>query len=473
MKRAIVYVRASLDLTGEGRSVERQEEACRALCLARGWDVIGVEVDNSISAYGGKLRAGWQRVLAAVEQGAVDVVVAWHVDRMTRSMLDLEELIVATERHGAGIATAVGDIDLTTDAGRMVARILAAVARAEVERKAARQKLAHEQRAAAGKPWRGGVRPLGYSSDRTTVVKAEAEALRWAADFVLDGGPLTDIAREWQRLGLGPDGKKGGKTWSTPGVKNALVSPRYAGLVEFRGEPTGQMGAWEPIFDMETHLALRRYLLDPARTELYSARAGRKPQHLLSLLATCGKCGATLQAGKRKGRRFYVCSGHGCVTAWADDAEDKVLHELFGLLTSEGFRKRRAALSGEGVGELIAESEALRERLTVIGETFADGTIDKDTFKSMTRAATARLRELDKTIGAAQTGDLLEGVETDAERLAGQWEGMSLERRRELVGQLLELVAYPANERRGGQTRWQAELHLKVNQREDELAATG
>ncbi|MBC7603903.1 MAG: recombinase family protein, partial [Ramlibacter sp.] len=57
--------------------------------------------------------------------------------RMTRSMLDLEALILLAEAKGVGIATATGDIDLTTDVGRMVARILAAVARAEGGRKAA------------------------------------------------------------------------------------------------------------------------------------------------------------------------------------------------------------------------------------------------------------------------------------------------------------------------------------------------
>ncbi|MFK4226181.1 recombinase family protein [Streptomyces sp. NPDC019890] len=160
-KRAVIYARASLDAPGEGPSVERQLEACRQLCELRGWAVVDERVDNSISASTGKERLAWKSVLAMVEAREVDLIVAWHIDRMTRSMLDLEELILLAENAGVGVATASGDLDLTTDVGRMVARILAAVARAEVERKGARQKLANAARAAEGDVHFGGVRPFG------------------------------------------------------------------------------------------------------------------------------------------------------------------------------------------------------------------------------------------------------------------------------------------------------------------------
>ncbi|HEY2043523.1 MAG TPA: recombinase family protein, partial [Jatrophihabitans sp.] len=50
--RAAIYARVSLDATGEGLAVERQQEACQALAVARGWTVVETIVDNSISAYG-------------------------------------------------------------------------------------------------------------------------------------------------------------------------------------------------------------------------------------------------------------------------------------------------------------------------------------------------------------------------------------------------------------------------------------
>lgn len=164
-KRAVIYTRISRDDTGEGVANQRQEEDCRKLAELRGWDVVGVEADISISGYSGKTRPGWNRVLDMIRGGEVEVVIAWHMDRMTRSMLDLEKLILLADEHGVGISTVTGDIDLTTDVGRMVARILAAVARAEVERKGARQKRANEQRARKGEFRSSGFRPFGYTME--------------------------------------------------------------------------------------------------------------------------------------------------------------------------------------------------------------------------------------------------------------------------------------------------------------------
>ena len=92
-----------------------------------------------------------QKMLAAVEQGDAEVIVAWHVDRLTRKLTDSRHLIELATRTGVRIATVTGDLDLTTDAGRLVGRILASVARGEVERKGTRQKPAQQQAAQQGR----------------------------------------------------------------------------------------------------------------------------------------------------------------------------------------------------------------------------------------------------------------------------------------------------------------------------------
>lgn len=67
-------------------------------------------------------------------------------------MTDLERVIELVETTGVRLVTVSGDISLDTDMGRMVGRIMASVARAEVERKSARQRRAAIQKAQAGKP---------------------------------------------------------------------------------------------------------------------------------------------------------------------------------------------------------------------------------------------------------------------------------------------------------------------------------
>ena len=91
--RAVIYARISLDATGERAGVERQRETCAALAERRGWEVVEIVEDNSVSAKAERSRPGWSRVLQMVENGAVEYVVAYHFDRVTRSMVDLEDLI--------------------------------------------------------------------------------------------------------------------------------------------------------------------------------------------------------------------------------------------------------------------------------------------------------------------------------------------------------------------------------------------
>src|SRR5690606_20357781 len=136
ISRAVIYTRVSRDDSGEGQSNARQEEQCRKLADMRGWSVVAVEADVSISAYSGKHRPAWQRVLGMAERGEVDVIVAWRLDRVTRRVKELVDLTETARRTGVAVATTDGQLDLTTPTGKAVATILGAVAELEVEVKA-------------------------------------------------------------------------------------------------------------------------------------------------------------------------------------------------------------------------------------------------------------------------------------------------------------------------------------------------
>jgi site-specific DNA recombinase len=77
-RRAAIYARISLDRTGAGLGIERQVDDCMALASGRGYVVEGIYKDNDISAYSGRVRPDYRKLLAVMEAGAVDVVVAWH-----------------------------------------------------------------------------------------------------------------------------------------------------------------------------------------------------------------------------------------------------------------------------------------------------------------------------------------------------------------------------------------------------------
>uniref|UniRef100_A0AAU7GXC8 Integrase n=1 Tax=Streptomyces phage Kamino TaxID=3158857 RepID=A0AAU7GXC8_9CAUD len=448
-KRAVIYTRVSRDDTGEGQSNQRQERECRRLTDYKRLDVVGVEADISVSAFSGKERPAWQRVLNMVRAGEVDYVIAYHMDRMTRSMTDLEELIILCEEHGVGIATAVGEIDLTSDMGRMVARILAAVARAEVERKSARQKLANAQRAAEGKPHSGGIRPFGYSRDHLTAVPNEAAAIKDAAHRALAGEPLVSIAKGWAEAGLisaraerGHDkGTRPTKSgWTARGVKNVLVSPRYAGIRMYLGERVGE-GEWEPILDIETHLRLVEALTDPARVK-GNVKLGRTPGSLLTGIATCSVCGVTVRASSVRGQLTYSCrNAHSHVDR--GDADTMVLGAVINRLSSPDWVKELAPSGDDRLVDAKRVIEEKREALKRFARLLATEVMDEEQFAEVSKIARDQMKEAEGILSQAADGAMLEGLDVGTDKVGKQLLALPLARQRGIVGQMVSVEIRP------------------------------
>src|ERR1044071_167081 len=98
--RTLIYARQSRDHTGQGLAVERQIEHARKLATDRGLGEATEEIiDNDVSATSGEPRQGYRRMLDLITSGEVDAIVAYHLDRLLRSLTEMEELIVLCERH--------------------------------------------------------------------------------------------------------------------------------------------------------------------------------------------------------------------------------------------------------------------------------------------------------------------------------------------------------------------------------------
>src|SRR5438270_248075 len=99
---AAVYVRISIDGEGSSLGVLRQQEDCIPLCLERGYprERIRIYEDNDISAYSGKARPSYRRLLRDIESGEVTFVAVWHVDRLHRRTRELDEFIELVHPRG-------------------------------------------------------------------------------------------------------------------------------------------------------------------------------------------------------------------------------------------------------------------------------------------------------------------------------------------------------------------------------------
>jgi DNA invertase Pin-like site-specific DNA recombinase len=127
-RRAALYLRVSTD----GQTVENQRLALEAVCEQRGWQVVQVYSDNGISGAKGRTqRPGLDALLKDASRGRFDVVMAWALDRLGRSLLDLLDTLGELEAAGVALILHQQAIDTTTPAGRMFFQVTGAFAEFE------------------------------------------------------------------------------------------------------------------------------------------------------------------------------------------------------------------------------------------------------------------------------------------------------------------------------------------------------
>jgi site-specific DNA recombinase len=452
MTRAAIYCRISEDREGAGLAVDRQERDCRELAARLGWEVAAVYRDNDLSAYTGKPRPGYATLLEAVEGGHADAVLAWHTDRLHRSPVELEAYITACEPRAVPTVTVkAGPLDLTTPSGRMVARLLGATARYEIEHKIERQQAARVQAVAAGR-WPGGRRPYGYGPDGVTVIEAEAADIRWACEQVLAGMSLRSIAKDLNARGRRTST---GKPWRQDAIREVLLRPRNAGLMQHRGQVAGPAG-WPAIVDEDTWRGVVAVLSDPGRR----TNPGRPPKWMLSGLARCGVCGAPVRSssfgGTSRGRRqkqSYVCRVAEHVKRDAIEVDAFIGKVVIERLSRPDAIDLLARDAGPDLAQLHTRRAALDAELEE-WRRFADaGEVSPPSFARAEKGILARCAEVDAAIGQANRGSVFTGV-VDAPDPAAAWAGLDLDRRRGIVAELLEITILPA--RRGRRPGWKA-----------------
>ncbi|MCF8603267.1 recombinase family protein [Gordonia sp. HY442] len=381
-KRAALYMRISQDKDGERLGVDRQLADCRALADRLGWQIAAEFDDNDLSAYSGKRRPGFEKLLGMMEHSEVDAVICWQPDRLYRKLADLVRLLDVAD--GIEIRTVNGgDLDLSTSTGRMLAGILGSVSSGEVELKAERQRRAFKQMAERGKPkWR---KAFGYLDDVHEPDPVTAPAVREAYASLLAGGTLTGISRDWNDRGF-TGGT--GRPWTPSLVSQFMRSPRNAGLRSHRGEIVGP-GTWPGLVDEPTWRAVRTMLDDRQR-----GRATHR-KFLLSRLLVCGKCGHWLTGVHRARGVAYGCTKcYGCTIAAAEVEE--FVRELVAarLAMPDAAELLLAEEPDEDASALRGERAVLYARLDEIADERADGLLTGAQAKRATDRITAQLDAL-------------------------------------------------------------------------------
>jgi DNA invertase Pin-like site-specific DNA recombinase len=201
--RAIGYIRVSTDKQADfGVSLEAQEAKIRAMAVVQGADLAEVIVDAE-SAKSLK-RPGMERLLSLVDAGAVDTVIIAKLDRLTRSVADLAELLKRFERRGVSLVSVADSLDTRSAAGRLVLNIMVSVSQWEREAIGERTRDAMSHKRAKGE--RVGTIPFGCrmadDGSRLEEDPAEQDILSRIQQLKAAGHTTRQIADELNRQGF-------------------------------------------------------------------------------------------------------------------------------------------------------------------------------------------------------------------------------------------------------------------------------
>ena len=321
--RCAIYTRKSTEegLDQDFNTLDAQRESAEAYIASQkgeGWVCLPTHYDDGGFTGGNMERPALRRLMNDIEEGRVDCVIVYKVDRLSRSLLDFSRIMETFDKHGVSFVSVTQQFNTTSSMGRLTLNILLSFAQFEREiiSERTRDKMAAARR--KGK-YIGGLPVLGYDVDRKAsrlvVNELEAARVREIFGMYLNQESLLKTVDELERRGwmtkqwVTKKGKqRGGNPFTKTSLHKLLTNVTYVGKARYKNEI--HEGEHKAIVDTATFEKVQRLLRLNHRTG--GARVRNKYGALLKGLLYCGSCGCSMNhtysakpGGKRY--RYYVC----------------------------------------------------------------------------------------------------------------------------------------------------------------------
>ena len=309
IKSAGIYIRVStFDQAREGFSLREQEERLKEFCKFKRYNIYKVYQDAGISAKNDK-RPAYQEMMEDVKKGNINVIVALKLDRLTRSVYDIEKLMKFVNDYECDIDCMADESNTTTSNGRMVMRIMTSVSQNEIEKSSERTKFGMAGAIKNGHiPNRTG---LGFKRENKKLVPdpLTKDIIVRIFDLYLEGKSHQAIANIYNKE------KVLGKTnWYDSTIQKILSNELYKGDYvngKRTKHPTYYENVIEPIVSKEKWESCQYQKLRNAR------HYERTATYLFTNKLKCSKCGNFLgghATTKTNGKKYYYYKCNTCKT---------------------------------------------------------------------------------------------------------------------------------------------------------------
>jgi site-specific DNA recombinase len=343
-RRCAIYTRKSSEegLDQVFNSLDAQREACEAYIRSQrheGWQLLATHYDDGGFSGGTLERPALQRLLAEIERGAVDTVVVYKVDRLTRALSDFARLVEIFDRREVSFVSVTQAFNTTSSMGRLTLNVLLSFA--QFEREVTGERIRDKFAASRAKGlWMGGFVPLGYDLKERQLIVNDGEAATVRHIFerycVLRCVRLLkselDAAGIRSKRRVSASGRVSGGVAFSRGALYALLQNRlYLGDAVHKGKAyPGQHAA---ILDSALWDRTQATLKDNRVAQKNGSRT-KEPSLLAGLLFDAAGGRMTPVHTQRRGRRYryYVASGPTPLRLPAHELEVLVLERLAPML---------------------------------------------------------------------------------------------------------------------------------------------
>ena len=319
-KIAGIYKRVStLDQKREGFSLGEQEEKLKEFCKFKGYEIYKIYADEGISAKNDK-RPAYQEMMRDVKDKKINVIVAFKLDRLTRSVYNIEKLMKFVNDNDCDIDCMADESNTTTSNGRMVMRIMTSVSQNEIEKCSERTKFGMVGAIKAGHiPNKC---PLGFKRNNKKLVPdpLTKDIVIRVFDLYLEGKSYQSIANIYN------EEKVLGKTnWRDSTINHIITNELYKGDY-LHGKRTKKPTYYENV--VESLVSKQKWEDCQYQKQRNARHYERTATYLFINKLKCSKCGKFLggcATTKKNGTKYYYYKCEHCKTYFSEaDIEERL-----------------------------------------------------------------------------------------------------------------------------------------------------
>lgn len=402
-KNAGIYIRVSTeDQAREGFSLGEQQEKLEQLCKYKDYKVFKIYKDAGISAKDMEHRPAFQQMLQDMRAGKINYIVAYKLDRVTRSVRDLEVLISDLEKHNCYLVCDRDDVNTSTANGRFFVRMLTVLSQLEIEIVSERTKFGLTGAIKCGHI--PGTCPLGYKRDESKKViidETTKDVILRIFNMYLEGKSFQTIANI-----LNEEKVLAPKHWADATIEKIINNKIYIGDYERYKRVAKEQGIETLVYhDVVEPIITRAMYEDVQRQKEINQRAYCRDRiYIFMQKLVCPKCGKTMTCkgagGKKKKYMYYHCDD--CKLYIREDLVEQEIMPLimslieYDMTVKKYFYPVLADKKESDTSKLDKEISSLQNQKNRIKEAYLKGIVQVEDFSEDYKIIEEKLNALEQ-----------------------------------------------------------------------------